>query len=126
MPETIGIIQADEQLHSLTEEPTVITAYDWENKASRLAWQTLLAKIDLQLPFNELSKLADEETARTLFACTDGNLRRLRAILRIAVGRALSNRAKLLTWDDLAAGYHRLPKIPDVRGNPFDRNGLFK
>ncbi|MDB5710359.1 MAG: hypothetical protein JWL96_2429 [Sphingomonas bacterium] len=126
MPETIGIIQADEQLHSLSEEPTVITAYDWEDKASRLAWRALLAKIDLQLPFNERSELSDEQTARTLFACTDGNLRRLRAILRIAVGRALRNRGKLITWDDLAAGYYRLPKMPGVKGNPFDRNGLFK
>ncbi len=125
MPETIGIIQADEQLHSLTEEPTVITAYDWEDKPSRLAWRALLAKIDLQLPFNERSDLSDEDTARNLFACSDGNLRRLRAILRIAVGRSLGNRGKLVTWDDLAAGYHRLPKIPDVRGNPFDRSGLF-
>lgn len=126
MPEIIGIIQADEQLHSLTEEPTIITAYDWENTASRTAWRALLAKIDLKLPFNERSDLSDEETARTLFACTDGNLRRLRTILRIAVARALSNRGKLLIWDDLAAGYHRLPKMPGVRGNPFDRSGLFK
>lgn len=95
-------------------------------KGSRLAWRALLAKIDLQLPFNERSNLSDEETARTLFACTNGNLRRLRKIFHIAVVRALGNKGKLLTWDDLAAGYHRLPKMPDVKGNPFDRNGLFK
>lgn len=125
MPETVGIIQADEQLHSLTEEPTVITAYDWQDKSSRFAWRALLAKIDLKLPFNERSDLSAEDCARTLFACTDGNLRRLRAILRIAVNRALQNRGKLLTWDDLAAGYQRLPKMPDVEGNPFDSNRLF-
>jgi DNA transposition AAA+ family ATPase len=123
--ETLAIIQADDQLHSLTEEPTVITAYDWEDMASRMAWRALLAKIDLQLPFNERADLSEEKTARHLFACTDGNLRRLRAILRIAIGRALRNRGKVLTWDDLAAGYYRLPKMPDVKGNPFDRNGLF-
>jgi GTPase SAR1 family protein len=126
MPETVQIIQADEQLHSLTEEPTVITTYDWEDKGSCFAWRALLAKIDVQLPFNERSELSEQETARTLFLCTDGNLRRLRAILRVAVNRALSHQGKLITWDDLAAGYHRLPKMPDVRGNPFDRYGLFK
>ncbi len=126
MPETVQIIQADEQLHSLTEEPTVITTYDWEDSGSRFAWRALLAKIDLQLPFNERSELSEQETARTLFVCTDGNLRRLRAILRVAVNRALSNGGKLITWDDLAAGYHRLPKMPDVKGNPFDRSGIFK
>lgn len=126
MPETVDIIQADEQLHSLTYEPTIITTYDWADKASRLAWRALLAKIDLALPFNDVSNLSEEETARHLFACTDGNLRRLRAMLRVAVSRALANRGKLLTWDDFAAGYHRLPPMPDLRGNPFDRNGLFK
>lgn len=126
MYETVHIIQADEQLHSLTEEPTVITPYDWQDPSSRRAWRALLAKIDLELPFNERSNLAGEETARTLFVCTNGNLRRLRAILRYAVSRALSNKGKLITWDDLAAGYYRLPKMPDVKGNPFDRNGLFK
>lgn len=125
MPETIEIIQADEQLHSLTEEPTVLTAYDWEDPASRIAWRALLAKIDLQLPFAYRSELSEEETARTLFACTDGNLRRLRKILATAVYRALANRGKLLNWDDLAAGYQRLPKMPAVVGNPFDRNHLF-
>lgn len=125
MPETVDIIQADEQLHSLTYEPTIITTYDWEDKASRLAWRALLAKIDLALPFNELSNLSEEETARLLFACTDGNLRRLRAMLRVAVSRALVNRGKMLTWDDFAAGYHRLPQQPDVKGNPFDLNRLF-
>ncbi len=126
MPETIEIIQADEQLHSLTEEPTILTAYDWEDRASRFAWQALLAKMDLQLPFNERSHLSEEETARTLFMCTEGNLRRLRAILRVAVNRALAIGGKLVSWDDLAAGYQRLPKIAGIRGNPFDRNGLFK
>lgn len=124
-PDTVDIIQADEALESLTEEPTIITAYDWSDDPSKYAWCALLAKIDLQLPFNQLSDLADEDTARTLFNCTDGNLRRLRAILRIAIARALKNGGKLLTWDDLAAGYHRIPKMPNVRGNPFDRNGLF-
>lgn len=126
MPETVEIIQADEQLHSLTEEPTVITAYDWEDKESRMAWRALLAKIDLQLPFNERSDLAESETSLNLFRCTGGNLRQLRAILRIAIARALRNRGKLLTWDDLAAGYHRLPKMLDVKGNPFDGKELLK
>jgi GTPase SAR1 family protein len=126
MPDTIDIIQADDQLASLTEEPTTITPYDWDGAGSQRAWCTLLAKIDQQLPFNYLSDLAIEKTAENLFLCTDGNLRRLRAILRIAVARALTNGGKLLSWDDLAAGYYRLPKMPDVRGNPFDRNGLFK
>jgi GTPase SAR1 family protein len=126
MPETIDIIQADEQLASLTEEPTTITPYVWDGAGSQRAWCTLLAKIDQQLPFNYLSDLAIGKIAENLFLCTDGNLRRLRAILRIAIARALANGGKLLTWDDLAAGYHRLPKMPDVRGNPFDRNGLFR
>lgn len=125
MPETVEIIQADDQLHSLTEEPTIITAYDWDDKASKRAWRALLAKIDLELPFNERSDLAAEETARLLFQCTVGNLRALRAVLRVAVASALRNRGKLLTWDDLAAGYHRLPKVVGVTGNPFDLNGLF-
>jgi hypothetical protein len=115
---------ADEQLFSLTEEPTVITKYR-EDPASHAAWCTILAKIDLKLPFNHRSELADENTARTLFECCDGNLRRLRALLKIAVGRALRNKGKLLVWDDLAAGYDRLPKMPNVKGNPFDKNGLF-
>ncbi|MES2905260.1 MAG: TniB family NTP-binding protein [Pseudomonadota bacterium] len=126
MPETIQIIEADEQLHSLTEEPTVITKYDWEDPASRKAWRAILAKIDLALPFNHRSDLAAQDTARALFLCCDGNLRRLRAILRIAVGRALRNGGKLVVWDDLAAGYDRLPKLPRLKGNPFDLNGLFK
>ncbi len=126
MPDTIDIIQADDQLESLTEEPITITRYDWGDPGSKVAWCTLLAKIDQQLPFNYLSDLAIGTTAENLFICTDGNLRRLRAILRIAVSRALANGGKLLTWDDLAAGYHRLPKMPGVKGNPFDRNGLFK
>ena len=126
MPETIDIIQADDQLESLTEEPTTITRYDWEDTGSKRAWCTLLAKIDQLLPFNYLSDLAIGDTAENLYLCTDGNLRRLRAILRIAVARALANGGKLLTWDDLAAGYHRIPKMPGVRGNPFDQNGLFK
>lgn len=125
MPDTIDIIQADEQLESLTEEPTTITGYDWDNPGSKVAWCTLLAKIDQQLPFNFLSDLAIGDTAENLFLCTDGNLRRLRAILRIAIARALANGGKLLTWDDLAAGYHRLPKMPGLSGNPFDQNGLF-
>ena len=125
MPETIDIIQADEQLHSLTYEPTIITTYKWEDKDSRVAWRALLAKIDIALPFNERSNLSEEETARLLFVCTDGNLRRLRAMLRVAVGRALLNRGKLLTWDDLAAGYHRLPQLPDLKGNPFDLSRLY-
>jgi GTPase SAR1 family protein len=126
MPETISIIQADDQLHSLTEEPTILTAYDWEDKASRFAWKALLAKIDLKLPFDERSNLSEDATARTLFVCTAGNLRRLRAILRVAVIRALAHKGKLLSWDDLAAGYHRLPKMPGVKGNPFDQHGQFK
>lgn len=126
MPETIQIIQADEQLHSLTEEPTVISTYDWEDKGSRFAWRALLAKIDVKLPFNERSELSEQETAHTLFLCTGGNLRRLRAILRIAVNRALSVNGKLVTWDDLAAGYYRLPKLQGVKGNPFDRHGIFQ
>ena len=126
MPETVDIIQANDQLHSLTEEPTIITGYDWNEKASQNAWRALLAKIDLRLPFNERAELADEETSLQLFRCTGGNLRRLRFILRVAVARALRNKGKLVTWDDLAAGYHRLPKLAGVGGNPFDRNGLFK
>lgn len=126
MPEMIEIIQADDQLHSLTEEPTIITKYDWEDPSSRTAWRALLAKVDVQLPFNERSDLAEEETALNLYRCSDGNLRRLRAILRIAVARALTNKGKLLTWDDLAAGYHRLPKMVGLTGNPFNRNGLFQ
>lgn len=126
MPETVEIIQADPQLHSLTEEPVIITPYDWEDGDSRHAWRALVAKIDQELPFNQLSDLAELEVARNLFLCTDGNLRRLRAILRIATARALRNKGKLLTWDDLAAGYYRLPKLPQLKGNPFDRNGLFK
>ncbi len=126
MPETVQIIQADAQLHSLTEKPTILMAYDWENKDSRFAWRALLAKIDKQLPFNERSDLSEEETARHLFMCTGGNLRDLRKILHRAVRRALSVGGKLITWDDLAAGYEILPKASAVRGNPFDRNGLFK
>ena len=125
LPETVEIIQADDDLHSLTEDPTTITTYDWDDKASKTAWRALLAKIDLEFPFNERSDLAAEETARTLFRCSSGNLRRLRAILRIATARALRNKGKLLTWDDLAAGYHRIPKVVGVEGNPFDRNKLF-
>jgi DNA transposition AAA+ family ATPase len=126
MPETVRIIEADDQLHTLCEEPVKITKYDWEDPASRKAWRAILAKIDMQLPFNERSDLAHEATARNLFICCDGNLRRLRAILKIAVGRALANKGQLVVWDDLAAGYHRLPKLVGVKGNPFDRNGLFK
>lgn len=126
MPETVQIIEADDQLYSLCEEPVEITRYDWEDPESRKAWRAILAKIDLQLPFNERSNLAEEATARNLFICCDGNLRRLRALLKIAVGRALRNKGKLVVWDDLAAGYHRLPKLVGVKGNPFDRNGLFR
>lgn len=125
MPETVDIIQADDQLHSLTEEPTIITPYDWETTASQNAWRALLAKIDLELPFNQRSELAAEDTARDLFKCTTGNLRALRALLRIATVRALRNKGKLLTLDDLAGGYDRLPKPVGVKGNPFDKNGLF-
>lgn len=126
MPETVQIIEADDQLESLCEEPVEITKYDWEDPASRKAWRAILAKIDMQMPFNERSDLAEETTARNLFLCCDGNLRRLRALLKIAVGRAIANGGKLVVWDDLAAGYHRLPKLAGVKGNPFDRNGLFK
>lgn len=125
MPETVDIIEADEQLHSLTEEPTVITTYDWREASSRNAWKALLAKIDLALPFNERSELADDDIARHLYQCADGNLRRLRAILRVAVTRAIRNKSRFVTRDDLAAGYDRLPKIPSVIGNPFDANKLF-
>ncbi len=125
MPETVDIIEADEQLFSLTEEATVISAYSWTDVSSRRAWQALLAEIDKQLPFNERSDLAEKDTARNLFDCTQGYLRPLRAILRIATARAIRNNANRLVWDDLAAGYHRLPKSPLVKGNPFDRNRLF-
>lgn len=125
MPETVDIIEADEQLHSLTEEPTVIAPYSWGDAPSRNAWQALLAEIDQALPFNERSDLAEKDTARNLFDCTQGYLRPLRAILRIATARVIRNRADRLIWDDLAAGYHRLPKSPLVKGNPFDRNRLF-
>lgn len=125
MPETVDIIEADDQLFSLTEEATVISAYSWADVPSRRAWQALLAEIDQQLPFNERSGLAEKDTARNLFDCTQGYLRPLRAILRIATARAIRNRADRLIWDDLAAGYHRLPKSALVGGNPFDRNRLF-
>lgn len=125
MPETVDIIESDDQLFSLTEEATVISAYSWADPASRRAWQALLAEIDQALPFNELSDLAEKITARNLFDCTQGYLRPLRAILRIATARAIKNRANRIIWDDLAAGYHRLPKSPLVNGNPFDRNRLF-
>lgn len=126
MPETVQIIEADDQLYSLCEEPVEITKYDWDDAASRKAWRAILAKIDMQLPFNERSNLAEEKTAFNLFVCCDGNLRRLRALLKIAVCRAIRNKGKVVVWDDLAAGYHRLPKLVGVKGNPFDRNGLFK
>jgi len=125
MPATADIIEADEQLHSLTEEPTVISPYDWTDAPSRHSWRALLAEIDLNLPFNERSDLSEIETARNLFHCTQGYLRPLRAILRIATARAIRNRAERLIWDDLAAGYSRLPKNPQMKGNPFDGNRLF-
>ncbi len=125
MEETTAIILADDQLQSLAEEPTVITAYDWENPASKRAWKALLAKIDMQLPFNERSDLASDDTARWLCLCTKGNLRSLRAFLRIALARALRNGGKLITWDDLAWGYYRMPKTSEIGNNPFDKNKLF-
>jgi len=125
LPETTTIIEADDQLHDLTEEPTVITAYNWDDTPSKNAWCALLAEIDKALPFNERSGLAEKETAQNLFLCTMGYLRPLRTILRIAVARAIQNRAQCLIWDDLAAGYHRIPKNPEVKGNPFDLNKLF-
>jgi hypothetical protein len=125
MPETIDIIEADEQLHSLTEEPTIIAPYVWDDVPSKRAWCALLAEIDKGLPFNERSDLAEINTARNLFDCSQGYLRQLRTILRIATARAIKNQSGCLSWDDLAAGYNRLPKSPLVKGNPFDRNRLF-
>lgn len=125
MPETVNIIQANDQLESLTLEPTTISAYSWEDKPSRVAWQALLAEIDKALPFAERSELAKVETARELYNCTRGYLRQLVTLLRIATARAIRNEASRLIWDDLAAGYNRMPKSELVKGNPFDRNGLF-
>lgn len=125
MPETVNIIQANDQLESLTLDPTRITPYSWDDKPSRIAWKALLAEIDKALPFDERSELADNETARQLFNCTRGYMRQLVTLLRIATARAIRNKAARLIWDDLAAGYHRMPKSELAKGNPFDRNGLF-
>lgn len=125
MPETVNIIQADDQLHSLTLEPTIITPYTWSDPPSRLAWKALLAEIDKALPFDMRSKLAETETARQLFNCTRGYMRQLVTLLRVATARAIRNNAACLIWDDLAAGYNRMPKSELAKGNPFDRNGLF-
>ena len=124
MPETIDIVRSDEQLFSMSEKPTIITSYNWDLTESRNAWRALLAKIDIELPFNNLSDLASLETSRSLYLCSEGNLRRLRSILRVAVSRAIGIRGKLLTCDDLATGYHRLPKAIGLRGNPLDINGI--
>lgn len=125
MPETVNIIQANDQLESLTLEPTIISPYSWDDQPSRVAWKALLAEIDKALPFVERSELASTETARELYNCTRGYLRQLVTLLRIATNRAIRNQATRLIWDDLAAGYNRMPKSELVKGNPFDRNDLF-
>ena len=95
--------------------------FRWDEQPNRVAFRRFLAELDSQLPFDELSRIADPDTARRLFLASDGSVSRLMLLIRKAAFYAIERDAPRIETVDLAAAYRRvIEPLSHLDHNPFE------
>ena len=119
MPNSVAVIDANRQFAGICPYRFVLDGFGRRTVAERKAFRQFLARIDEQLPFNDLSMLGEQAVATALFVATKGSLRQLARLLQEATFHAIHRGAPSVSIDDLAFGFQSIELIANLAGNPF-------
>ncbi len=119
MPWCIDIINESSEL---TNRFDYIHSLDEYDKDSFKEWVALLEQVEVQLPFNVSSNLAEKETALRLLALTGGNISRLmKKLIKPAARKAIMANEDKIGHHRLLAAAKKHLGVPEEY-NPISKN----
>lgn len=119
VPESVQILNDNEQLSRRFTSRYNLSAFDWHDTEGQKKFRKFLAEVDKALPFDKLSNLANLEVATPLFLASQGIVSRFMSLVKLAALRAISEKSDSITIGHLANAYDELCLDIELPNNPF-------
>lgn len=123
LPNSVEILNANEQLDSRFSNRITLQPFWWDNDSSKLEFKRFLSEVDKELPLEKLSKLDGEDIAPRLFYASDGITRPLMRVILRAFYITLTRKADSISLEDLKNSYETVLGSRYVyKQNPFKKD----
>jgi hypothetical protein len=120
MPATKEVVSQNDQLKRMCRLKN-IGPFTAASGDEFLSFRRFLVKVDAQLPFSEQARLGDPDTARLIFAATQGKICHVMSLIREAAMLAIENGAHVVRMDHLSHAFDsQLDSVVPIDNNPFD------
>lgn len=118
-----GVIDANRQFAGICPYRFRLDGFSNATGEERRAFREFIARFDAELPFNQLSRIAEPKTSQALLLATNGNMRQLVRLLKTAALHAIDRAAPSIGMEDLSFGFRSIELISGLPHNPFDDAG---
>ncbi|HWS99700.1 MAG TPA: TniB family NTP-binding protein [Pyrinomonadaceae bacterium] len=120
MPYCDVILEANAQLKRRFSSRISIEPFGWDTNEQRQDFRKFLRAVDVKLPLEKRSNLADEDMAYRFFCASDGTVANVMQVARRATTLAIDRSMKSLDLAVLAEAYdERLAANYPQKPNPF-------
>lgn len=123
LPNSVEILNANEQLDSRFSNRIMLQPFQWEDDSSQKEFKRFLEEVDKELPLKRLSNLNNDDIAPRLFYASDGITRPLMRVILRAFYCALTRGADSISLKDLEISYDKvLGSRYAYKQNPFTQD----